>query len=151
MDSISLNEKYDIFTWDGGSVQGHILVEEAYRYITPPPQHSMSSRWFRKMWGWNIPLKLKCFDWLVWKNKWSMWDNLCLMGFSNPSICILCGSDIKDVAHFFLKCYFTISIWFGVMHILNIYANWNSSSLESCLQDWTYYCKEYYTLPLYFI
>ena len=53
--------------------------------------------------------------------------------------------------HIFLKCPFAVSISFGVMHILNIFYDWNSCALELSLQEWMYECKECRSFPLFII
>lgn len=57
--AIFLSDCEDIYSWDGNTLPGQVLVEEAYLHITSTSPFSMSKRWFKKVWSWNIPLKLK--------------------------------------------------------------------------------------------
>jgi len=56
---IFLSDREDIYSWDGNALPGQLPVEEAYLHITSTSPFSMSKRWFKKLWSWNIPLKLK--------------------------------------------------------------------------------------------
>ena len=41
----------------------------------------------------------------------------------------------------FFKCSFVVPIWFGVIHVLDIFADCKSYTLELCLQEWMSECK----------
>lgn len=69
---------------DGKIEKGLITFKEAYRYIKQVQQGSVEWGWFRKIWTWKLPLKLKCFGWLDGSNELLTWDNLCCRGFTEP-------------------------------------------------------------------
>ena len=71
-----------------------ISVKEIYKHISHGHVLNDNAFWFHKTWKWDIPLKLKCFMWLVVHNKLSTWDNIRKMGFHGPHKCSLCKEDL---------------------------------------------------------
>lgn len=69
MANISLNDMEDTFTLDGQTKNGQIIVKEAYNFVMPAQKLIDVPGWFEHMWKWNFSLKLKCFCWLICRNK----------------------------------------------------------------------------------
>lgn len=63
-----------IWTWDASS--GKVKVKKSYEVIA----HSVMAkdiRWWSKFISkWHMPIKIKCFPWLVIHNKILTWENL---------------------------------------------------------------------------
>ena len=58
------------------------------------------------IWDGKMPIKIKCFGWLVLTNKILTWEALQKRGFIGPGWCCLCHQDIKTVQHIFGYCVF---------------------------------------------
>lgn len=83
--------------------------------------------WYRKIWAWKLPLKLKCFGWLARRSKILTWESLGHRGFCGPDRCLLCRDTLKDMTHMLLICPIEVSIWITMLNILKIYVDWNTT------------------------
>lgn len=130
--------------------QGLITVKEAYRYIKQVQQGTVEWGWFRKIWTWKLPLKLKCFGWLAGRNELLTWDNLCCRGFTEPGRFFRVRQAPEDLTHLLLTCPVVVSIWIAVLSILKISTDWKFGiqySWPLVHLDWKMWYKEYCTLP----
>jgi len=78
-------------------------------------------------------MKLKCFTWLVVRNRILTWDNLVKRGSMGPSICYLYKSDFEDGLHLFLNCPFIHTVWKELSTTLPINYDVNRDLLFVCL------------------
>jgi len=98
-----------------------ILVKDIYKHISHGHGLNDNAFWFHNRWIWDIPLKLKCFMWLVVQNNIFTWDNIHKRGFEDLGRCSLCKEDLEDVENLFLTCPFAISVWSGVLQTPKIH------------------------------
>lgn len=108
--AIVLTKNVARLTWGGISQGDDISAKDAYLHILPHPQPGPLIGWLAQMWQWEVPLKIKCFTWLVVHNHILTWDNLLKRGFMGPSCCCLCKSNSEDESHLFLHYPFAIDV-----------------------------------------
>jgi len=58
----------DYLVWAKGTHLDKLIVKEAYFLIAVPPCPNLMHPWLARSSKWNLPLKLKCFSWLVVHN-----------------------------------------------------------------------------------
>ena len=75
----------------------------AYDFIANRFGGELLGSQFKRLWIWNIPLKIKCFSCLCVGNFISTWDNLCLREWIGPNRCCLCMDDDETVNHLFVS------------------------------------------------
>jgi len=97
----------------------------------------------------KMPLKLKCFAWLMLSNKIITWDNLCKRGFNGLGLCVLCYQNVESVHHIMNDYAFTCNIWQHVMKHCGISFNWQGSGLNSGIRRWMCLYPAYKSMPLW--
>lgn len=73
---IQLNDAEDRLVWGGNPASGNVTAKSAYKRILQDKYIYPQDWWYLKIWQWNIPVKLKCFSWLILQDKLKTWDNL---------------------------------------------------------------------------
>lgn len=111
-----------------------ISVKDIYKRISHGCGLNDNDFWFHNTWRQNIPLKLKCFMWLMVHNNILAWDNIHKRGFQDHGICSLCKEDLEDMEHIFLSCPSAISVWSAVLQTLEIHVIQNMVSIQRCLK-----------------
>jgi len=87
---LKLTKKKEKLKWEGVMYNEQISVKEIYKHISHGRGLNDNVFWFHNTWRWDIPLKLKCFMWLVVHNNILTWDNIHKRGFQDLGRCSLC-------------------------------------------------------------
>jgi hypothetical protein len=85
--------------------------------------------WYKELWNWQVPLKIKLFIFLMLEKRILTWENQFKRGFSRPSRCVLCGKDEEYVHHLFVTCNFTKVIWTTILRDLKVKSLWEGGPL----------------------
>ena len=109
---IHLRSSSDHFLWTYRNYSGAITAAMVYeRMVDHLKEIDMdTSLVFQVLWKFNIPEKIRCFIWLLIKNKVLTWDQLIKRGSQGPSCCQLCKKEEETAQHLFLECHFTKNI-----------------------------------------
>lgn len=67
----------------------------------------------RKFGGYDAPLKIEVFMWLISKKAVQTWDNLQRRGWESPDYCVHRSRNKESVDYFMLFCTFTRFMRFG--------------------------------------
>ena len=105
-----------------------VLAKKYYKLIVSEHLLVIKDGILPKVWGFNMPHKLKCFTWLAVNRKINTWDSLYNRGWFGPNICCLCKNEAETVDHIFVGCSFVkkvihslevclMSIYFGLIHL----------------------------------
>jgi hypothetical protein len=133
----SIQDKDDKLMWTGGDSSGFLTVKNAYMALLSTQSLSILGGWRKKIWKWDIQLKIKLFIWLAAENKILTWDNLQQRGWEGPGWCQLCKKDSEDITHLFIHCTFTKAIWEKIQNGQKIKKVWEGNTLSECLLNWT--------------
>jgi len=144
---ISLQERSDVFMWTRGDNTGKLTVKNAYNALAAKFWENLEETWWKKLWKWDCPIKIRLFIWLLSANKILVWENLQARGWAGPSRCALCKSDCESVHHLFVKCPFTCAVWKQVLLSLKISPRWTGASVSSCFNNWQTSPNSYPSLP----
>jgi hypothetical protein len=117
---IQLQDSTDELHWIGGDKSGLLSVKNVYWAIATKIWQQKTTGWRRKLWIWDLALKIKLFIWLVVENKILTWDNLQGRGWEGPNICHLCLKEPETVNHLLVNCYFTQQVWHIILRGLKI-------------------------------
>jgi hypothetical protein len=108
---LKLLEREDAPIWIGGDLTGRTTVFKHLHCYLKSLLAAFNYNWRKKLWHWNMPLKIKLFTWLSLENKINTWDILCRKGRIGPSICLLCHGEEESSFHIFVTCPFTRRVW----------------------------------------
>ena len=113
---IRLKTQPDSLLWSYKSYTRSLSAAIAYdcivnHYLDHLPESSFVHQ---ILWKLNIPEKIRCFIWLLLKNKVLTWDQLNKRGIQGPSYCFLCKKGDETAQHLFLDCLFTKSTFDAV-------------------------------------
>ena len=103
----TLNYQDDILYWSWNTSDGSLFATLDYEAITTSLCSLGNNWWYRILWKWNLPLKLKLFGWCCLENKILTADNYEKKGEIGPNICILCYRSVETVDHLLIHCHFT--------------------------------------------
>lgn len=70
---VKLNQDTDHLVWGGNPASGYVTAQTAYSRIVQDKFISPQDWWYKRLWNWSIPLKLKCFSWLLLQDKLKTW------------------------------------------------------------------------------
>ena len=84
---VTLLDSEDTLDQEQGDSNGVLTTEKSDDALIIEHALFNTTWWTRKIWNWNIPLKIKCFLWLCLVNKILTWSNLLKHGFIGPGIC----------------------------------------------------------------
>ena len=87
---ICLNNQIDSISRSHFKYTGPLITAEGYKCILSDICSEINDSVLKILWTLSIPLKLKCFIWLILKGKILTWDQLQSRGFMGPSRCVLC-------------------------------------------------------------
>ena len=110
----------------------------------------MSNWWFSKLWKWHIPQKLKCFCWILLKDKLLTCQKLIKRGWMGPGYCAMCMNESDCVNHIFIHCSFSKSVWKLACEGLKVYTPWWDSNIEENFRIWHQEEGTYKLLPIFY-
>ena len=58
----------DKLFWSKNKKNGTIIAKLAYEYIANNWNKVDNTWWYKNLWEWNVPQKMKCFWWLTLKD-----------------------------------------------------------------------------------
>ena len=87
--------------------------------------------WHDLLWKVRVPLKIKCFVWLVMNHKILTWDFFQKRGYHGPSYCHFCLLEDEFAEHIFFHCSHFRSLWTFLCTKWNILWSWS----DVCLSD----------------
>jgi len=140
---ITLTEAADRLVWTQNRSDGMVTAKLAYEHIFLECTNFGEDWWANFLWRWKVPLKLKCFFWLVLHNRLLTWDNLCLRGWQGPSLCYLCNADNESVLHLFIRCPFALKIWDYIITEMRLVWNRNNDTMGELFNRWTRTFRKY--------
>jgi hypothetical protein len=131
-----LNNENDILLWSWDTKKGQVNAKQAYEVQMLEKETEETNCWYKELWTWQVPLKIKLFIWLMLEQRILTWENLVKRGFLGPSRCVLCGKDEETVLHLFVECNFTKDIWTLVLKDLKLKNYWVGGQIVECLKNW---------------
>jgi hypothetical protein len=146
---VQLRRKTDTLLWMGRDTSGRILVKNIYEAIENKKKNKEIGGWRKALWSWEVPLKLKLFNWLMIENKLLTWEILQRRGFVGPGWCILCKKNRESISHLFADCHFTCSVWERIFFKLNFLGAWTGDSMNERFKKWRLLYSDYLTLPFH--
>lgn len=144
-----LNQEEDKLVWKSNESLGTVTANTAYKSIIKRKCLFPKQWWYKVIWTWKIPLKLKCFLWFVLMDRVKTWENLVKRGWMGPSRCTLCSNCTETTSHIFLECPFTLIIWEKFFKAFSIGTVWGHGNFETSLKLWIKNCTEHPTLPVF--
>ena len=78
---ITLQQKEDILLWSYNPSIGAVTSHLAYLHLLSRDDHGIGTWWAYQIWRWSLPLKIKCFYWLLLHHRVLTWENLCRRGW----------------------------------------------------------------------
>lgn len=135
--------------WAWNKNAGLISANDAYGAISASSRAPENHWWYKKLWKWSFPLKIKCFSWLCLERKILTYDNLMKKGFSGPNFCILCKSAEENITHLFVDCVFCHDVWAQILEKVRIQFSCTLPSLEGKLLSWSSAHPSYKILPFF--
>jgi len=145
---ISLSREADRLRWIFDE-SGKVTARKAYLQLIAGKGPVVDYWWDLRLWKWNMPLKIKCFFWLLMNCRILTWDVLCRRGWQGPGICPHCRLETESALHIFTHCSFAKIIWQEICGLLNIQWTWQQSSLQECFKLWVCSHKDHPSLPLF--
>ncbi|CAN1121954.1 Putative ribonuclease H protein At1g65750 [Linum perenne] len=106
------NKGEDDWVWGLESL-GHFSIKTAYNLICETNFRPIS-RWWRAVWKWNGPNRIRHFLWLVVRDKLLTNEVRCQRGFSSDAICSRCSSETESILHILRDCDFAREAWSAV-------------------------------------
>ena len=113
-----------------------VSAKKAYELIVSEHLTLQNDDLLSLIWGYNIPLNMKCFTWLAVKRKINTWDNRCKRGWSSPNRCCLCKTNVKSVDHIFVGCPFVHEVIHSLSYLFDVHLIWFDNSLADNLNSW---------------
>lgn len=86
-----------------------------------------------------MPLKLKCFTWLVYFDKILTWNNLLKRGFVGPGVCSLCFNDEESADHLFGTCSYFLRVWLHLERHFGFQFPWGNVGFKTNYLHWLEY------------
>ena len=108
---IRLTDQSDMLIWSHNNYFGPLTAAEGYSCIISHCCPELNDKVLKILWSLPIPLKIKCFIWLLIYGKILTWEQLQSRGISGPSRCILCEGNLEDLHHLFFCCPFSARIY----------------------------------------
>lgn len=103
------NLEDDSIRWRHNS-DGKFSVSRLYRRKVQVLPGRISGPW-GKIWKNNVPVKVRCFTWLVARRACLTHEKLQRRGFQIASWCSLCNETNETNSHLFLHCKVTSQLW----------------------------------------
>ena len=113
--------------------RGMVTARKAYDLIVTNHKIVLENDIMMKIWSFNLPLKIKCFVWIMCYKKINTWDTLCKKGWCGPNRCCLCKEEAESVEHLFVSCRFLKEVIGGLSCILNVYLDWSAHTFQENL------------------
>lgn len=121
----------------------------AYHYLLAHGSIPLHLWWAISIWKWHVPVKLKCFYWLIVHNKILTWDNLCRCRWQGSRLCPHCLAHTKSTEHLLIQCSFARNLWHSLCVSLHIDGSRNYSSIKDCMIYWATQQRLHKTLPIF--
>jgi ferredoxin len=112
-----------------------VNAKQAYEVQWLEMETKETNCWYKELWNWKVPLKIKVFIFLMLEQRILTWENLVKRGFLGPSRCVLCGKYEEFVYHLFMTCKFTKVIWTTILRDLKLKSLWEGGQLVDCLKN----------------
>ena len=130
---------------------GMVSARKAYELIVSEHLPLIKDGFLPRVWGFNIPQKLKCFIWLAINRKINTWDNLHKRGWIGPDRCCLCKIEAETVDHIFVGCSFVEKVIHILGSMFDVHLLWSDSSLLENLSTGVSKGGKLMYLPFFFI
>lgn len=117
-------EHDDVCAWCGEN-SGLFTVRSAYRLFLESnclemlvDEHTVTKRFYKKLWSFNLPAKQKIFTWKIYWDYLPTFANLHFRHLKLDALCLQCGRGIKSSVHMFHDCLETKDVW------THLYLDW---------------------------
>ena len=94
---IRLTDQIDSLIWTHHKYIGPLSAAEGYSCIISNSCSELNDKVLKILWTLSIPLKIKCFTWLMIFQKILTWEHLQTRGYNGPSHCILCENNLEYI------------------------------------------------------
>jgi hypothetical protein len=148
---IFLSNQEDKLVWTWNLMDGQVNVKDAYEALMFKAVQVNIDWWKNSIWSWNLPLKIRLFNWLLLNNSILTWDNLCCRGFCGPGFCILCNQAEESVSHLMCNCAFIQAVWEKICVLANDNFVWAFNNPLDCFFHWSRSRRNYLELPCYVV
>ena len=115
--------------------RGEVSASLAYDLIVSSQVPLSNNKTQARIWKYGIPLKLKCFVWLVLEKRISTWDNLMRKGWVGPSKCCICLNNEESIDHIFILCAFVKNIIDMLFRKFDQGISWSLPSILENIED----------------
>lgn len=127
----SLLGRKDKLLWSWNTLNGTLSANLTYEAIIFELYNVSKNWWYRHLWKWKLPLKVKLFCWLSLENRVLICDNYMKRGCQGPNICHMCCSDVEPIFHLMIKCPFSKAVWRELQRVYNLFFTWDGPDLNS--------------------
>ncbi|KAM6569683.1 hypothetical protein CsatB_017668 [Cannabis sativa] len=110
---INQSAEGDYWYWFGEK-DGSYSVRSAYKMIQDnkfPPSNSDDNVFWKKMWSFKVPPKVKDLLWRAASNCLATKVNLCIKKVLTDNVCPMCGIYVETEFHLLVTCQFAGSCW----------------------------------------
>jgi hypothetical protein len=77
-----LNSDKDSILWSWDTKNGQVNAKQAYEVQLLEMEAEETNCWYKELWNWQVPLKIKLFIFLMLEQRILTWENLVKRGFS---------------------------------------------------------------------
>ncbi|CAN1845776.1 Putative ribonuclease H protein At1g65750 [Linum perenne] len=119
----------DDWVW-GLESSGLFSIKSAYNLICETESRPTSS-WWKAVWKWNGPNRIRHFLWLAVRDKLLTNDVRCRRGLCPDAVCSCCGSGNETILHVLRDCEFARDTWLKVGGI-----ELNGNDWQLPLEEW---------------
>ena len=141
----------DTLLWIHNTKNGEVTVSLAYDLIVSSQVHVSNYKTQARLWNFGIPLKLKCFLWLVLEKHISTWDNILRNGWVGPNRCCLYLNNKEYIDHIFIFCAFVKNIIDLLFRKFGQGISWSLPFILENIKDWYQHSGVSSHLPLFLI
>lgn len=145
----TLTDQVDRLLWNGNVKTGNLIDKTTYDRIMQEKYIFPHNWWYKQIWKWNLPLKIKCFLWHALQGTLKTWDNLLRRGWCGPNWCILCKEDSKNINHLFVFCSFGRRVWNFCCTKLTVTKDWEDGDFGQSLLSQFRSSKDTLQVPIF--
>jgi hypothetical protein len=78
---------------------------------------------WKLIWQCPVPPKVKHLGWKIAKNALATQQNKRRRGMETPATCLICGQEVEDTFHIFIRCQHARNLWLAMREVWNLPAD----------------------------